>query len=132
MPSVRKKEDLKAFLDRKVDEYNGPIFIKGDPIGVPHQYNKRQDIEIAGFFTAIFSWGNRKTIIRKAEVLMELMDRAPHEFILQHTDTALKKLLTFRHWTFNATVLLYFIAFFHYHYSHYDSLEDAFLRPWED
>ncbi|HXB06842.1 MAG TPA: TIGR02757 family protein [Puia sp.] len=133
--SVKKGKDregeLRAFLDQKVAEYNRPSFIPDDPISIPHQYNRRQDIEIAGFFAAIFSWGNRKTIIRKTEELMQLMDRAPYEFVLQHTDNDLKKLLEFRHRTFNATDLLYFVTFFHHHYSHYDSLEDAFLRPWE-
>src|SRR5258708_4397007 len=130
--SAKKNAELHAFLDKKVAEYNRPAFIKDDPISIPHQYNKRQDIEIAGFFTAIFSWGNRKSIINKTEELMQLMDRAPHQFVLHHTDNDLKKLLGFRHRTFNPTDLLYFIAFFRYHYSHYDSLEDAFLRPWEE
>jgi uncharacterized protein (TIGR02757 family) len=125
-------EDLRLFLDKKVAEYNRPSFIADDPIRVPHQYSRRQDIEIAAFFTAIFSWGNRTTIIRKSEELMGLMDKAPHQFILHHTDNDLKRLLDFRHRTFNATDLLYFIAFFKHHYSHYDSLEDAFLRPWEE
>ena|SRR5579871_2055076 len=130
MPSV--KEDLRTFLNRKVAEYNRPSFIPGDPVSVPHRYSQKQDIEIAGFFAAIFSWGNRTTIIRKSEELMQLMDKAPYQFVLHHTDSDLKKLLHFRHRTFNPTDLLYFIAFFRHHYSHYDSLEDAFLRPWED
>jgi len=124
--------DLRAFLDKKVAEYNRPSFIVDDPIRVPHRFSRRQDIEIAGFFTAIFSWGNRTTIIRKSEELMQLMDGAPYEFVLHHTDSDLKRMLDFRHRTFNTTDLLYFIAFFRHHYSHYDSLEDAFLRPWEE
>jgi uncharacterized protein (TIGR02757 family) len=125
------KGELRAFLDKKVAEYNRPSFIPNDPVSIPHQYQKLQDIEIAGFFAAIFSWGNRTTIIRKTQELMQLMDRAPYQFVLQHTDNDLKRLLDFRHRTFNATDLLYFIDFFRYHYSHYESLEDAFLRPWE-
>lgn len=113
-------------------EYNRPSFIVDDPISIPHQYHQRQDIEIAGFFTAIFSWGNRTTIIKKTRELMQLMDGAPYQFILQHQEADLKKFLDFRHRTFNATDLLYFIAFFRHHYSHHTSLEDAFLRPWED
>jgi len=124
--------ELQAFLDKKVAEYNRPSFIADDPIRVPHAYSRLQDIEIAGFFTAIFSWGNRTTIIRKSEELMRLMDGAPYEFVLHHTDSDLKRMLDFRHRTFNATDLLYFIAFFKHHYTHYDSLEDAFLRPWEE
>jgi len=123
--------DLRAFLNRKVEEYNRPSFITDDPIGVPRGYSKKQDIEIAGFFAAIFSWGNRTTIIRKSQELMQLMDQAPHQFVLQHEEKDLRKLLGFKHRTFNATDLLYFIAFFKHHYTLFDSLEDAFLRPWE-
>lgn len=123
--------DLRAFLDKKVAEYNRPSFVPDDPISIPHQYRERQDIEIAGFFTAIFSWGNRTTIIKKTRELMQLMDNAPYQFVLQHQETDLRRLLDFKHRTFNATDLLYFIAFFRHHYSHYASLEDAFLRPWE-
>ncbi|MBC7948367.1 MAG: DUF2400 family protein, partial [Chitinophagaceae bacterium] len=63
------KKALKEFLDRKVDQYNQPFFIKDDPISIPHQFSKKQDIEIAGFFAAIFSWGNRTTIINKSKEL---------------------------------------------------------------
>jgi uncharacterized protein (TIGR02757 family) len=125
-------EALRAFLDRKVAEYNRPSFIPDDPVSIPHAYSLRQDIEIAGFFAAIFSWGNRTTIIRKSAELMQLMDRSPYQFILHHTDKELKKLLAFKHRTFNTTDLLYFIEFFRRHYTLYDSLEDAFLLPWEN
>ena len=125
-------EALRAFLDRKVAEYNRPSFIPDDPVSIPHAYSLRQDIEIAGFFAAIFSWGNRTTIIRKSAELMQLMDRSPYQFILHHTDKELKKLLAFKHRTFNTTDLLYFIEFFQRHYTRYDSLEDAFLLPWEN
>ena len=120
-------EALRAFLDRKVAEYNRPSFIPDDPVRVPHAYSLKQDIEIAAFFAAIFSWGNRTTIIRKSTELMQLMDRSPYQFILHHTDRELKKLLAFKHRTFNTTDLLYFIEFFRYHYTRYESLEYAFL-----
>lgn len=123
-----KSDDLRQFLDRKVAEYNRPSFIASDPISIPHRFRKKQDIEIAAFFAAIFSWGNRTTIIRKSRELMQAMDNAPHQFVLQHTEKDLRRLLDFRHRTFNATDLLYFIEFFKYHYTRYDSLEDAFLK----
>jgi uncharacterized protein (TIGR02757 family) len=125
------RQELRIFLDRKVAEYNRPSFITDDPVSIPHRFTQKQDIEIAGFFTAIFSWGNRKTIIGKTQELMQLMDQAPYQFVRSHTDNDLKRLLGFKHRTFNATDLLYFIAFFHHHYARYDSLEDAFLLPWE-
>ncbi len=123
-----KKNELKVFLDRKVDVYDQPSFIKNDPISIPHLFTKKQDIEIAGLFAAIFSWGNRTTIINKSKELMQLMDNSPYEFCLHHKDTDLKKLLAFRHRTFNATDLLYFVSFFKMHYGKYASLETAFTQ----
>lgn len=112
----------------KVDLYNQPSFVPEDPVSIPHLFTKKQDIEIAGFFAAIFAWGNRTTIIRKSRELMQLMDMRPHEFCLNHDNNGLKKLTAFRHRTFNATDLLYFIEFFHHHYKNEDSLETAFTK----
>lgn len=120
--------ELQKFLEKKVKEYNRPSFIENDPICVPHSFTKKQDIEIAGFFAAIFAWGNRTTIINKTKELMQLMDNSPHSFCLNHTDDELKKLLHFKHRTFNPTDLLYFVSFFKMHYSRQESLETAFSQ----
>ena len=119
---------LKDFLDRKVEEYNRPDFIPNDPISIPHQFTEKQDIEIMGFFASILAWGQRKTIINKCNELIERMDGSPYDFIVNHGDEDLKNMLGFKHRTFNDTDLLYFINFFKYHYTHFTSLEDAFLQ----
>jgi uncharacterized protein (TIGR02757 family) len=118
---------LKEFLDSKVDQYNQPSFIKDDPVCIPHLFTKKQDIEIAGFFAAIFAWGNRTIIINKSKELMQLMEMQPCEFCLNHDLAGLKRLSGFKHRTFNTTDLLYFVEFLKYHYSKHESLEDAFL-----
>jgi len=122
-----KQKELKQFLNRKVDLYNQPSFIKDDPISIPHLFTKQQDIEIAGFFAAIFSWGNRTTIINKSTELMQLMDMQPHAFCLHHDLGGLKRLAGFKHRTFNADDLYYFIEFFQQHYSKHETLETAFF-----
>jgi uncharacterized protein (TIGR02757 family) len=124
---IKNQQKLKAFFDEKVDRYNRPSFIDADPVCIPHLFSKKQDIEIAGFFAAIFAWGNRTTIINKSKELMQLMQMAPHDFCLNHTDNDLKKLLPFKHRTFNATDLLYCIEFLKQHYSNHKSLETAFF-----
>jgi uncharacterized protein (TIGR02757 family) len=119
--------ELKEFLDIKVAEYNTTAFIANDPICIPHQYSLKQDIEIAAFFAAILAWGQRKTIINKCNELFMRMDNAPYDFIRNHEDTDLKRLLGFKHRTFNDTDFLYFVAFFQHHYNTSDTLETAFL-----
>ena len=123
-----KKNDLAKFLNAKLEQYNRKAFIKDDPISIPHLFSKKQDIEIAGFFAATFAWGNRTTIIQKAKELMQLMDNAPLQFCIHHSENDLKKLTGFKHRTFNATDLLYFVDFFRNHYTKHESLETAFTR----
>lgn len=118
---------LQDFFNRKVKEYNQPSFIASDPICIPHLFTKKQDIEIAGFFAAIFAWGNRTTIINKSKELMQLMQMQPHQFCLHASAAELKRLEGFKHRTFNATDLLYCIEFFKQHYTQYESLENAFM-----
>ncbi len=121
-------DQIKAFLDEKVAQYNQPSFITNDPISIPHLFTKKQDIEIMGFWASILAWGQRKTIINKCKELIELMDGAPHDFICNHEEEDLKRLLQFKHRTFNATDTLYFIEFFKQFYKQNDSLETAFTQ----
>lgn len=122
------ENNLKAFLDSKADFYNQPSFIANDPVCIPHQFTKKQDIEIAGFFAAVFAWGNRTTIINKSRELMQLMDNAPHDFCVNNDPKKIKQLLNFKHRTFNTTDLLYFIEFLQFHYTSHNSLENAFTK----
>ncbi|GAB3528030.1 TIGR02757 family protein [Pontibacter brevis] len=117
---------IKALLDDRVEKYNQPAFIPNDPVSIPHRFTKKQDIEISGFFAAILAWGQRKTIINNCLKLMELMDNAPHDFILHHQEHDLQRFLGFKHRTFNDTDLLYLIYFFRQYYQQHDSLETAF------
>lgn len=124
-----KKNELQVLLDERVSRYNQVGFIPADPISIPHLFSHQQDIEIAGLFAAVLAWGNRTTIINKSRELLQRMDMAPHQFCLQHSSRDLKKLLQFKHRTFNDTDLLYFIAFLHHHYQQHNSLETAFIAP---
>ncbi|WP_245878002.1 TIGR02757 family protein [Spirosoma fluviale] len=120
-------DSIKEFLDTKADLYNRPSFIERDPISIPHRFNKKQDIELMGFWAAVLAWGQRPVILKKANELVELMDGAPHDFVRNHAESDLKRFLNFKHRTFNATDALYFLHFFRQYYRENDSLEDAFL-----
>jgi uncharacterized protein (TIGR02757 family) len=119
--------DLKEFLDEKVQQYHLPNFIESDPIQVPHLFSKKEDIEIAGFLTAIISWGNRKMIIKNARSMMQLFDNTPYDFVMNHADSDLKSLDHFVHRTFNSIDLTYFIKALQNIYQNHNGLEDVLL-----
>ena len=88
---------LHDLLEAKYKQYNRPEFIETDPIQIPHQFTKKQDIEIAGFFAATLAWGQRSTILKNANQLMSLMDHAPHDFILNFENADLRIFEKFKH-----------------------------------
>lgn len=120
--------ELKDFLDEKVAQYNQPGFIPNDPVCIPHDFTKKQDIEIAGFLAAVFAWGQRKTIINKSREFLHLMGNEPHRFVLNYSEDDLEPILDFKHRTFNSTDALYFLHFFRWFYERHDSLEEAFTK----
>lgn len=122
---VMNTAELKDFLDQKVVQYHNPVFIESDPIQVPHLFSKKEDIEIAGFLTAIISWGNRKMIIKNALGMMERFDNSPHDFIMNHSENDLKNVDGFVHRTFNAIDLQCFVKALQYIYTNHEGLESV-------
>lgn len=125
-----KRKEIKEQLDAALEIYNCAAFIEADPISIPHGLALLQDREIMGFWTAILSWGQRTTILAKSRELLGYMEDSPYDFVCNHQEADLKRMLRFRHRTFNDEDLLYFMAFFKAHYQEHPSLESAFLRGW--
>lgn len=123
-----KKTELKEFLDTKVALYNHPKFIESDPIQIPHQFTKKEDIEIAGFLSATIAWGNRKSIINNANKMMELLDHSPFEFVTQHKGSDLERLESFVHRTFNGYDFMQFVKSLQHIYKNHDGLEAVFAQ----
>ena len=119
-------ETLKEFLDAKVSTYNNYRFIESDPIQIPHRFDLKEDIEISSFLTATIAWGNRKSIIKNASKMMELMDNAPFDFVKNHNDKDLESLNGFVHRTFNSEDLKQFVKSLKHVYSKYHGLEPIF------
>ncbi len=120
--------EIKEFLDRKVEMYNSPEFIASDPIAVPHSFTHKADREIAGFLTATISWGNRKAILKSGFQLMNLMDNAPQDFILNFEKSDLKIFEHFKYRTFQPDDIKYFIQQMHFIYKNYKDLESFFVQ----
>lgn len=118
--------DLKVFLDKKAEQYNNTDFIQTDPIQIPHQFTKKEDIEISAFLVATIAWGQRKTIINNANKLMQWMDLAPYEFVMNASDDELSVLKDFKHRTFNGDDLLFFVQSLRRIYSDYGGMESLF------
>lgn len=125
-------EDLKNFLEEKVEQYNHIDFIETDPIQIPHRFSQKEDIEIAGFLTAIIAWGNRKSIIKGANKMIELLDNSPYDFIRNHSSKDLLKIQGNIYRTFNSVDLLFFIKSLQNIYINHQGLENVFAAQLQE
>lgn len=91
-------KELKEYLDFKASQYENIDFITNDPIKIPHQYQRKEDIEICAFFIATIAWGNRLSIIKSGENLMQIWGGSPYQFIMEYESNEIH----FIHRTFNS------------------------------
>ncbi len=103
------KKELASLLLEKAAFYNRQEFVTSDPILVPRRFQKKEDIEIAGFLAAVIAWGQRVTIINNALKLIEYMDHDPHAFVTTFEPSDLKPMQRFVHRTFNGDDVVAFM-----------------------
>jgi uncharacterized protein (TIGR02757 family) len=118
------KLELKEFLDYKAEQYEKPVFLESDPIQIPHRFSRKEDIEISGFLMATIAWGNRVSILKSGEKLLEIMEHSPFDFIKNYKQSP-DMLHPFVHRTFNAGDLDFFFRSLHEIYKKSD-LENCF------
>ena len=116
---------LRDFLNKKSQQYNHPNFIASDPIQIPKQFDTKEDIEIAGFLSAIIAWGNRASIIKSASNIMDILGNQPHDYILNSTAADWEAIDHFVHRTFNIIDLRYCLQALQHLYKHHGGLHGA-------
>ncbi|MDC7998233.1 TIGR02757 family protein [Gilvibacter sediminis] len=126
------RTELKAFLDEKAAYYEQPAFLEQDPIQIPHRYTQKEDIEISGFLTAVIAWGNRLSILRSADKMMQLMGNAPYDFVVNHQPQDLENMEGFVHRTFQAVDLQYFLKALQQIYRHQGGLETTLAKHYKE
>jgi len=117
---------IAEFLEEKYHQYNTKAFIDSDPIQIPHQYNRTQDIEIAAFLTAAISWGRRSQIIKKAEEFLAFLDHQPYDFVKEASHDDIKRMRRFLYRTFQGVDAEYFISALQNIYQNHGGLRRVF------
>ncbi|MFZ4786100.1 MAG: TIGR02757 family protein [Flavobacteriales bacterium] len=128
---TKRIEAWKSLLDPLAEKFESPQFIEFAPIQIPRQFERKEDIEIAGFLAASIAWGNRKSIISNAQRMMSLMDHAPHDFILDFGKADEKRFSEFVHRTFNSVDLVFFLRALKHIYKNHGGMESAFQADFD-
>ncbi|MFA6924335.1 MAG: TIGR02757 family protein [Bacteroidales bacterium] len=120
------KKQLRNLLEEKYNQYNNQSFIESDPISIPHKFTKKEDIEISGFLAATIAWGQRKSIIRNANRIIELMHNSPHDFLMNAKQKDFEKFNCCIHRTFNGDDCIYFLKSLQNVYLKHGGIENCF------
>ena len=76
------------YLDKLVETYETPEFVKDDPVQYMHRCKDKRDIEIAAFIAAMFAYGKREAFIAKLNILFERMQNKPYEFVMNFDESS--------------------------------------------
>jgi uncharacterized protein (TIGR02757 family) len=129
--TILRREEIGDLLEYKHNQYNHQDFILADPLQVPHSFSVKEDIEIAAFLTATIAWGNRVSIIKSANRMMDLLHRSPYDFIRLTGSDDIEGIGRFVHRTYNTTDFVYFILALKRLYSDYGGLETVFTEGYK-
>ncbi len=80
----------KTELDKLVEKYETPDFIKDDPIQFIHRGKCKEESELFGFIASLFAYGNRKMFIKKLEEIFSKADGDIAGFIKNGDFSSLK------------------------------------------
>lgn len=120
------RNDLQEILWNYAEKYRVAEFLEDDPLQIPHRFSTKEDIEISAFFSAIMAWGQRKSIIKSSNELLNRMDNAPLDFVLNFEESDAKVFEGFVHRTLNSADVVYILRRFQTLYKAGKSLESAF------
>lgn len=124
-PRQQALHDVRELLEEKAFQYNQRFFIDYDPVSIPHRYERKEDIEVAGFIAATIAWGNRKSILKNANALMDKMGESPFDFLMEASRRRITS-LQFVHRTFNSDDLHCFLYCLKNLYLHQGGMQTIF------
>ncbi len=121
---------MKELLESNYLKYNTLEFIETDPIQIPHNFSKPENIEISAFLTATIAWGRRDLIIRSAYKMMQLLDNNPYNFILSATENDFEHCKQFVYRTFNGDDFVFFLKSLKNIYENHGGLRQIFYSAY--
>jgi len=114
--------NIKQKLDESYIKNNTIDFVKSDPISIPHNFSKKEDIEISAFLTSILAFGRRNIIINKSNELMNRLSCQPYNSVMNMN----YDIVGFKHRTINDEDILYYLQSLKNIYINYGGLQELF------
>jgi len=94
-------QSLKQELDRFYSDYDFQGRVLHDPIELPHQYARPEDIEVSGFIASCFAYGKVTLFKPVIKSLLSRMGQSPCDFLLHFNVRRQRDLFTGLHYRFN-------------------------------
>ncbi len=88
--------NLKQKLDHHYIKFDKSQ-ISPDPLQFLHLYKNAKDIEVVGFISSIFAYGNVTQIINTLKKILAVMGSSPYDFIINFKQKDIQKLKDIKH-----------------------------------
>jgi uncharacterized protein (TIGR02757 family) len=124
-----KNDQTKLWLEEVLHEYSRKDFIFSDPLFVVHQFAGKADQELVALVTALFSFGNVKSIINTVQEILKPLGDNPKKSLLEMSPKEIEKIWKSAYYRFYKSEDIQFLFRRLKELLHqYDSLESAFIQ----
>jgi uncharacterized protein (TIGR02757 family) len=106
--------------------------ISPDPLEFLHRFENEQDIEAAGFISAVFAYGNVKQIINTLERIFVITEGKPFRFISDLSPKDAIKLKELKHRFYKGNDIAVFFSILNNIYAEHGSLRKFFIQFYND
>ncbi len=102
--------------------------ISPDPLEFLHRFESEKDIEVAGFISSVFAYGNVKQIINTLDRIFILTNAQPFEYITNLNNNKDNKLRELKHRFYTGNDIVEFFRILNYIYRIHGSLRNYFIQ----
>ena len=118
--------DLKQKLDHHYSHFDKSK-ISPDPLQFLHLYSNEKDIEIIGFISSIFAYGNVTQIINSLNKILSIMGNSPYDFIINLKTKDTRKFSGIKHRFYSESDIIKLLLALNSIYKKFGSLKKLFL-----
>ena len=118
--------DIKQKLDHHYSHFDKSQ-ISPDPLQFLHLYSNEKDIEIIGFISSIFAYGNVTQIINSLKKILSIMGNSPYDFIINLKTKDTIKLVGIKHRFYSESDIIKLFLALNSIYKKFGSLKKLFL-----
>lgn len=120
---------VRSFIEKTCKGFDYSKRLLNDPVEFPHRYERKEDIEIAGFIAALFAYGRVELFKPVIEKILNRMGKSPCDFLLNFKPSRHRRLFEGLYYRFQKQEdIIKLLKILSLLLQRHDNIEEAFCK----